>query len=65
MNTDNEQKAVVERPRCCGECARFTPFKEKPGKGCCDEWPCIIDKTWVCTPNIGRKRRDADARQKR
>jgi hypothetical protein len=41
-----------EKPRNCGECARFFRDEDDPNNGYCDEWPC-----GVCHPNIGRKRK--------
>ena len=48
----------IERPKNCGECARFITDKDDPSKGYCDEWPCILTPDCICHPNIGRKRKE-------
>jgi hypothetical protein len=46
---------TLDKPRCCGECARYLRDKDNPGRGFCSEWPCHLHDTDVCHPNIGRK----------
>ena len=52
----------IERPECCGECARFRWHKMvidgKEYDGSCDEWPVPLTADCVCHPNIGRKRKE-------
>lgn len=54
----------IERPRNCGECARFFRDKDDPNKGYCDEWPCALTPDCVCHPNIGRKRKAKEGGEK-
>ena len=46
----------VERPRCCGECAKYFRNEEKPGHGWCDNWAGVdLTDDVVCVPNFGVK----------
>lgn len=47
----------VERPRNCGECARFMRRKDKPGHDWCDNWAGVdLTESGVCHPNFGVKK---------
>lgn len=48
----------IERPKNCGECARFIAAKDDPPKGYCAEWTCMVTPDCVCHPNIGLKRKE-------
>lgn len=46
----------IQRPRNCGECARFWRDTSAPGRGYCDNWAGIhLRETDVCNPNFGVK----------
>ena len=51
------KKKTEEKPKCCGECARFWRTAEDPNMGGCDEFATagIYSANNVCHPNIGRK----------
>lgn len=47
----------VERPKCCGECAKFIVDLHDDYDGWCDNWGGVpLKKTDVCHPNFGIKK---------
>ena len=51
----------IERPRCCGECARMQRFYANIDgvhyDGGCPEFGIHVKNTDVCCPNVGWKRK--------
>lgn len=49
----------TDRPKNCGECARFFRDKTRKGHGWCDNWEGVdLTEKCVCHPNYGRKRKE-------
>ena len=56
INDDAINDDAAQKPRNCGECARFVRNPDCPGYGWCDNWGGVsLTEKYVCHPNFGVK----------